>query len=141
MQQMLTLFPVTAYLPIIIAVHILAKGGFAAAVDTSSVLYADSRWVYHTYAYSSAHKREYCRYLAEDDKALERLFEAIQGLPAAKRESAKESVPAACRETKGIRHESDLYVPAYPAAKREPISTAPCFADDAGKDRRLFMRF
>ena len=31
-QQMLTLFPVTAYLPVIIAVHILAKGGFAAAV-------------------------------------------------------------------------------------------------------------
>lgn len=29
-QQMLTLFPVTAYLPVIIAVHILAKGGFAA---------------------------------------------------------------------------------------------------------------
>ena len=31
-QQMLTLFPVTAYLPVIIAVHILARGGFAAAV-------------------------------------------------------------------------------------------------------------
>ena len=31
-QQMLTLFPITAYLPVIIAVHILAKGGFAAAV-------------------------------------------------------------------------------------------------------------
>ena len=31
---LMTLLPITAYLPVIIAVHILAKGGFAAAVAT-----------------------------------------------------------------------------------------------------------
>ncbi|MBS5738005.1 MAG: GHKL domain-containing protein, partial [Clostridiales bacterium] len=34
---LMTLLPITAYLPVIIAVHILAKGGFAAAVATWSL--------------------------------------------------------------------------------------------------------
>ena len=33
----MTLLPITAYLPVIVAVHILAKGGFAAAVATWSL--------------------------------------------------------------------------------------------------------
>ena len=36
-ELILTLLPITAYLPVIIAVHILAKGGFAAAVATWSL--------------------------------------------------------------------------------------------------------
>lgn len=35
-ELILTLLPITAYLPIIIAVHVLAKGGFASAVATWS---------------------------------------------------------------------------------------------------------
>lgn len=36
-ELILTLLPITAYLPIIVAVHILSKGGFAAAVATWSM--------------------------------------------------------------------------------------------------------
>lgn len=37
MSLLMTLLPITAYLPVIVAVHILAKGGFAAAVATWSL--------------------------------------------------------------------------------------------------------